>query len=216
MFSGIPQQRLLFYLLLLGVVPLALAWLSSSRTINGVNTTASRLQLLHEKAVLADSREASNKAVMQHFSQADHHYIDKFIEALPLLESEIESLEALLQGDEVAVDERLSTRLQSLKADNRLVFTEGNVVSYATFQETLETLSHPVEVDVDDIASLLSRVEGTTLDSYKPGPGRPQLIITKFHIDRQGSPQDSKGKPNSHGGNEAFLLNMQLLKREYL
>ena len=208
MLAGIPQKRLMLYLLVLGLIPIVLAAMSSSSTKTAARAAASRVQLLHEKAILADTREASNKAVVELYRNADHHYIDKYIESIPLLQAEIQGLEALLSGDEVAVDERLSTRLKHLKEDNRLVFTEGNVVSYPSFQETLETLGHAVEVNGDDIAAILSRVEGTSVGDYEAGPGRPQLIITKFHLER-------KGDAKSGATSEVFVLNMQVLKREY-
>ena len=53
------------------------------------------------------------------------------------------------------------------------------------FQETAETLVHPVEVDVTDIRKILAKAEGIEIDPFIPGPNRPLLLITDFKIDKK-------------------------------
>lgn len=89
---------------------------------------------------------------------------------------------------------------------NALVFSEGVVQSFPLFQETSETLIHSVEVNPSDIQKILARIEGTKMGEYRPGPHRPQLVITEFKLDKK--------KVNDK--NEVYLLNLKLIKREFL
>ena len=74
------------------------------------------------------------------------------------------------------------------------------------FQEVTETLVHPIEVNLDDLTNLLAKIEGKEIGPYTPGPGRPQLLILDFKIEKK-SITDKK---------EVYQLNLKLLKREFL
>lgn len=89
---------------------------------------------------------------------------------------------------------------------NDLTFTEGVVQSNPIFQETTETLVHPVEIDTKDLRTILAKIEGTTIGNETPSPNRPQLIILDFKLE----------KKHVTDKNEVFLLNLKLLKREFL
>lgn len=104
-------------------------------------------------------------------------------------------------------DENIKKRLEFLQSGgNTLVFSEGVVQSNPFFQEVLETLVHPVEVDADDIREILAKIEGIPIRNYAPGPNRPQLIVLEFKIDKKQMSEK----------NEIYLLNMKLLKREFV
>lgn len=144
--------------------------------------------------------------VREHFRGADHFYIDKHLETLSFLESEAETLQKLVNNKYFAGDENVKKRLEFiLGPSNDLLFSEGNVQSYPFFQETISSLVHPVEVNLEDLKEILALVEGSQIGPYKPGPNRPQLIIIDFKLDRKEATEK----------NEVFLLNMKLLKREY-
>ena len=88
--------------------------------------------------------------------------------------------------------------------EDEIVVVAKSCEKYNNFQETIETLAHPVEVDNSDILKILSRIEGVSLHDEKPLETRPQLIITDFRIDRK--------KPSLY---EVYALNIKILKREY-
>lgn len=89
---------------------------------------------------------------------------------------------------------------------NSLVFSEGVVQTFPLFQETTETLVHPVEVNATDIQKILARIEGLKIHEFSSGPHRPQLLITDFKLDKK--------KVNDKS--EVYLLNLKLIKREFL
>lgn len=191
----------------LGALPLlfVLAYLwSESATIDQLRM---KIESVENRARSYKQRQSVNLAVIDHFRDADHFYIDKYIETLNFLEPEIEAIQKIINNKNFPGDPNIKKRYDFLTgSSNSIVFTEGIVQSYPLYQETTETMTHPIEVNVADIKKILARVEGGEIGSYKAGPNRPQLIILDFKID----------KKKQENENEIFNLNMKLLKREYL
>lgn len=207
MMNSIPKTRLLAYFLAAGLIPvifaLAIFWSINSNIGDLQNT----LEEMQQTAIIRERKQASNMAVMSHFRDADHFYIDKYLETLTFLEPEVDSLQKLLKNKNLIDDEPVKKRLDQLTSQaNSLVFTEGVVQSSPIFQETTETMVHPVEVNGADLQKILARVEGVNIGPYSPSPNRPQLIILDFKIERK----------SINEKNEVFFLNMKLLKREYM
>lgn len=207
MFSGIPPKRLLMYLMAAGVIPIFISWFLFSSQLDHLNQLSYNLSNLQDLAFIRENKQSVNMAVRNHYSDADHFYIDKNLETLTMLEPEIESLKSMLNNPNFPEDENIKKRLEALTGSaNSLIFTEGIVQSTPYFQEVTETLVHPVEVNITDIRKILCNIEGIILGECAPPIDKPQLIILDFKID----------KKNVSEKNEVFLLNLKLLKREFL
>lgn len=206
MFKNIPRKRLLTYGLLLGLLPLIFSIANFYSKKESQNDLENSIRSVEDKAIIREKKQSVNMAVIDHFREADHFYIDKYLETLVFLEPEIESLQKLVSNKNFAFDDTVKKRLEFLTSGNNLAFTEGVVQSYPQFQETTETLVHSIEVTVDDLQEILSRIEGIKMGTYSPPPNPPQLIILNFKIDRK----------NISEKNEIYNLNLKLLKREYL
>lgn len=207
MLKNIPLPRAVLYLVLLGFIPFIFVGLLFISQNNHLEELQGMIQNVQHQAFVKEKRQALNLAVRQHFKDADHFYIDKYLETLVFLEPEVEILQKIAADKNFNDDERIKKRLEFLTSQNNtLVFSEGVVQSFPLFQETNETLVHPVEVNATDIQKVLSRIEGISIGSFTPGPHRPQLIITEFKLD----------KKKINDKNEVFLLNLKLLKREFL
>ncbi len=207
MTESIPKNRLVAYGLILGLIPLGAVVLNFLSGLNDINNQNERIELIQEQALLLSQKQAVNIALMQSYKEADHFYIDKQLETIQLLEPEIEALQTAMNNRNVAEDESLKKRHEHLiGSGNALGFSEGVVQSTPVFQEVVETMIHPVEVNIENLKEILAKVEGVDIGPYSPGPNRPQLIIIDFKMD----------KKNSIDKNEVFQLNMKLLKREYL
>lgn len=205
--KNIPRSRLAIYAMIAGMLPVFYVSFSLWDELNRVDQLSRTIELIEEKAEAYKRKQSTNRAVMDHFRDADHFYIDKYLETLTLLEPEIEALQKIMNHKNFTGDASITSRIDFLNGQgNSLVFTEGVVQSYPLYQETTETLSHPVEVNIEDIRKILSRVEGMKIGPYKPSPNRPQLIVLDFKLDK-------KKQVNE---NEVYSLNMKLLKREYL
>jgi hypothetical protein len=206
MFKNIPQARLITYLIVAGFIPLFLAILSFISEKNQIQSLSNELETIEHMAFVKGKKQAQNIAVINHYREADHFYIDKHIESLIFLEPEIESLQKIMAKNDFAEDEQVKRRLDYLNQSNNLSFSEGAVQASPLFQEVMETQVHPVEVNGIDLQKILSRVEGVQISAFAPGPNRPQLLIVDFKLDRKKMSEK----------NEVFQLNMKLLKREFL
>lgn len=207
MLNSIPQNRLLLYLLVAGLIPILLAGLYLLTQQGKLDDLENTLLYVQQIALEREKKQAINIAVRNHFRDADHFYIDKNLETLTFLDPEVESLKKVVSNPNFPEDENIKKRLETLSGPaNGLVFTEGVVQSSPFFQEVVETMVHPVEVNISDLQEILTRVEGIPIGSYTPPPNRPQLIILDFKLDKKIVSEK----------NEVFLLNMKLLKREFL
>lgn len=201
------MNRLILYLLSLGLFPFIFVIFLFLSQKNELEEIQSTLESIQTQALMKEKKQASNLAVRKHFRDADHFYIDKYLETLIFLEPEVEQLQKIVKDKNFADDDRIKKRLELLTSEgNALVFSEGVVQAYPMFQEVSETLVHPVEVNATDIQKILARIEGVKIGEFAPGPNRPQLIITEFKLDKK--------KVNDK--NEVYLLNLKLIKREFL
>jgi hypothetical protein len=207
MFKEIPIQRILIYLLLAGTLPFLFVFALFYSQKQHLSDLETLLENVQQQAFVKEKKQALNRAVRQHFRDADHFYIDKYLETLVFLEPEIETLQKIVNDPNFVEDERIKKRLEFLTSQaNSLVFSEGVVQSFPLFQETVETLVHPVEVNITDLQKLLARIEGVAIGPFTPSPNRPQLFMTEFKLD----------KKKVTDKNEVFLLNLKLIKREFL
>lgn len=202
----IPQGRTLIYIMIFCLLPSLLAALWVWSELSVVEGVRDQLENVKEHAFLKEKRQSSNQNLSTYYKDADHFYIDKQLETLTFLDPEVEALQKLTSRKNIPEDETVRRRLEKLTGpENALSFTEGVVQNYGAFQETTETLSHPVEVSINDLYKILSRVEGVSINGEPIPEGRPQLIILDFRLN----------KKKSLDQNEVFQLNMKLLKREF-
>lgn len=205
--KGIPQSRIILYLLIAGLIPVVFALFYISSQLSEVEDLSNSLALVENQAFIREKKQALNMTVREHFKGADHFYVDKHLETQNFLEPETESLQKLVNNRYFAGDESVRKRLEFVTGtENSLLFSESNVQAYPFFQETTATLVHPVEVNVADLKKILTLIEGQPIGNNEPGPDRPQIIILDFKIDKKEASEN----------NEVFLLNMKILKREYL
>lgn len=206
MLKNIPLSRAILYLICMGCLPLLFViflFLSQNKDLNELRDAMENIQ---HQAFLKEKKQALNQSVCHHFCEADHFYIDKHLETLVFLESEIETLQKIVEDKNFSDNEQIKKRLELLtSSSNALSFSEGVVQTFPLFQETLETLVHPVEVNATDIQKILAKIEGIKIGEFTPGPHLPQLLITDFKLDKK-KVQDK---------NEVYLLDLKLIKREF-
>ena len=207
----IPMNRVIMYGLLIGLLPLIFVIFSYISQRSQLEDLQSSVEYIRHQAVIKEKKQALNLSVRQHFREADHFYIDKQLETLTFLEQEKELLEKISNDKSFANDERIKKRLDFLTGSggnpgNGLVFSEGVVQKFPLFQETVETLMHPVEINTKDLQKILAKIEGVEMNDASPGPNRPQLFITDFKLE----------KKTINEKNQVFQLNLKLVKREFL
>lgn len=207
MLNGVPFQRALMYIIGLCLLPsffFLAAFFSQKGSLDDVEE---KLDAVEQLALTQEKRQAQNLTVINHFKDADHFYIDKRLESLVPLEPEVEALQKIVAHKNFTDDEEIKKRLDFLTGGgNSLRFTEGVVQTFPQFQETTETLIHPVEVNLSDVQKILAMIEGVKVGAFEPAIDRPQLIILDFKLE----------KKKIHEKNEVYLMNIKLLKREFM
>lgn len=207
MLNNIPQGRILIYLGILGLIPTLLVLFNIWQQVDTVDALQSRVEHIQDKALTTSLKQSNNLSVIEHYRGSDNFYLDKYIEKLQLLEPEVDALQRIISNKKFADDEEARKRYEFLVGpSNALMFNEGAVLRYPLFREVVETQVRPVEVNLKDIQSILSLVEGVPLGGETIPEKHPQLIILDFRLDKKQISED----------NDVFQLNMRLLKREYL
>lgn len=204
--NKIPQTRALLYILIVALLPVLLSSVYVMTRLKNLDDLNQEFESLKETLLFKDQRQASNKKVRAYFKDIDHFYIDKELESLSFLDPEIEVLQKIVSQKNFPDDEGIKKRLEFLTGNgNRLVFNEGVVQNYGPFQEVLETQAHPVEINLNDLKKVLSRIEGIEIGDNEVIRSRPQLLVLDFKLD----------KKTSADKNETYQLSMKLLKREF-
>jgi hypothetical protein len=133
--------------------------------------------------------------------QAD--YLHHVVESHPLLRDEAVRAEELLQDPlfaHLAAAQHLRSRY--LLHPNTLHFTARPSQSGSTFRDRQFQLTHPTEVDLQDVGHLLGLLEGAPSNLEGPQACRPLLFLTDFRLERK----DQDGR---------WILDLALLEREW-
>ena len=200
----IPFKRRIIYLLLIGFLPFVFVFSYVSIKQEELDTLGYELSSTLEDAIKKTSEERNNKLVKKQFAEADHHYIDNEIEKIPLLSQEIADLTKSLEQGFHSHEALIKQRLHQLTTLNVISFVESPMKKYKYFQETVETMTRPVEVDAKDLSVILSRIEGIQIGSITPLVSRPDLLISEFKLEKK------KGVVF-----EIYSLQLKIIKREY-
>lgn len=202
-FEKLPFSRLVVYLLVVGLLPILVALFIVQGLLSTDEAVWEEVNALKTRVLFQERREASNRQALQHYRDVNPLYIDKELEALPLLSDEKGKIKEALDHADFMVDDQLKRRLQFLSSgQNRIVLNEGVVQNYGLFQEVVETTASPIEVDRSDIKKILQAIE---VGPYTAQNKAPQLLILDFRLERKQLWEDY----------EVFLLSMKLLKRDY-
>jgi hypothetical protein len=199
LFNRIPINRLVTYLILLGFFPTIFATLHFYLKKNEWNDVLEKVGEIHEISETRVRKQYLNTIVRNTYCEVDQFYIENQLESLCFLKKEKERLEQLFQSPTFTGNEAAEKRYALISANaNRFAFTQGNAQIAEGIHETACTLSHPVEVDTNDLKEILNRIEGVR-------KGKPQLIITDFKLN----------KKSQVNGNEVYELNLKFKKREF-
>ncbi len=175
--------------------------LSFYLNLGELNLLEERLQLTAQKTFQIQKEKEVQNQMVKKILKADRFFIDKHVESLHFLQSETESLRSLSSASLAA-----KKRLCFLEGENRLVFNEENIRPSEEMQEVEEAQMRPIEIDEEDLKKILSIVEALPIGPYAPLENAPQFIVKRFVLTKKMKSSEEN----------AFLLNMQLIKREPL
>lgn len=204
--NKIPFQRLLIYIFICSLIPAVFTGVIFFYQKKNLNIHEAYVDGIYQTILLENERQTVNEIIYSHYQKANPHYIEEHLETLSFLNGEKEKISQLQQLEVFRDHESLKKRLEFLSGkQNKLIFVEGAIETYPFYKETILSLAHPIEVDVEDLKKILSRIENLKIDSYEPKEGCPHFIITEFKLERKAH----------EGQDEVFKLDMKLLKRDY-
>lgn len=193
-----------FFLLLL-FTPLLCILLWLIFQLSSLQTFENQFLLLKKKAELAYPKKKSQENFFLRYQNADPFYLDHAIEAHPFLQSELQSLQSLVEHPAIANKVPLLERIQFLSSNNLISFIEEETHSSPSIKETIEKQRFPIQMNNTDLKYLLSLLEDLPIETFPPATAKPQFLITDFHLHKKLSPLQT----------EIFEVEIELLKREF-
>ncbi len=205
--KNIPLNRLILYIIILGMVPIGALLFRNYSSAKKLNFLIMRTETTASDLWSRESRQKVNKALQAQHQEADHFYLFKYLENLVFLEDEIGALHKIINSDTVSNTNPAKKRLDHLTSSaNQMIFKETAVKTSPPLKETIESLAHPVEISLNDLARILTRIEGIPIADFTPPENIPHLIVTDFILDKK-EPRDN---------HEVYELIIKLLKREFI
>jgi hypothetical protein len=202
---NIPQNRLIIYLMLFAFIPLVYNTINFIFEKEHLQLLSQRISSDCQKAAQKRIKEGPNQLTHAKYQDKDQFFLAKKIETIFPLEKEYAYLQSLTKGKYHPEEDAIKRRIDYLAGgQNALSFAELSVKKHPGYTETQEALAHTVEVDLDDLLTILSKIEGVSYATLIPDPERPHMIISDFKIERKKS-----------FAQEIYTLNMQVIKREY-
>jgi hypothetical protein len=200
---SLPSSFGLWSLLLLAPLPLLYFLVHYAMTVDYMQKIDEKIDTLLTKKEQSDAVQKKQHSVLSSLVQSDPFYIDKHLETLLFLESEIKKMEALFS--DTALDDSTQKRLHFLKeGPNRLLFAEDKIRTKNKVREVMERQQQQVEMNEEDLKKLLCLVEGVTIWPYGPKEGRPQLVIQDFQL----------LKKRHESQDHVFTVHLNIIKRE--
>ncbi|MBJ7449834.1 MAG: hypothetical protein JHC93_05695 [Parachlamydiales bacterium] len=197
--SKIPPKRLLAYLIMLGILPLILLIYSQNQRHQKMKRLENGLQSAQDEMIKAAQRQSKNIEIAKTYQGRDQHYLEKNVESLQFLENEARCLKEWIETASFLDVSLLQDRLSFINNNkNKLCFRETQAEQLTKFNETLQVLQNPVEVNSYDIINILEHLEF--------GENTPHFLITDFKLERK----------NEKLQQEVFSLDLKLIRREYL
>lgn len=194
-----------YLILALGLIPCFLVITIYFRNARKLEELQTHVFYLKEKQLSAQKKSFLEQALLKQIKNADPAYLEKEIESLRFLQTEVHKIQALLHTE--PNNESLQHRLNFLlEGQNHLRFRLQNFQRAGKFQEIQAIQEHPVELNREDLKKLLARIENVPIGEYKPGLHPPDLIIKNFELIRKPLPSNE----------EVFLIHLELIKREIL
>ncbi len=198
--KSISISRLITYLVIISLFPLIYVGFNFLKRKQRWESVSQRIEAVRHLAEIKTRGQSINHLIREEYADSDPFYIDTQLESLSFLNKEKEALEKMLQNTLFTGNEWVENRYTFITSEgNRIRFTEGDIQKGEGFQESITTILHPVEGDIEDLKEFLARIE-----TYCRS--QPQMVVTDFTLNR-------KTYPSS---NEVYELTVKILKREFI
>lgn len=200
-------QSVMVFVGILGVLGLIFALYSFTCRERILLSMSRDLEQLKEKAIIVSKLNDKKHGYKKKYESAISEYLKQDVEPLVFLSKEVAFLSKVENLPGFTQFGPVKNRVKHLTSkDNKLQFEEKKKDTKYGFTEKIFFSSHPVDVDLNDLEVLLSKIEGVEIKDLTPSVQRPQLFVKRLYMKR---------KPNLDQ-NESFQLDIELLQREIL
>ncbi|MEM7175874.1 MAG: hypothetical protein AAF443_08140 [Chlamydiota bacterium] len=162
---------------------------------NQLSALSEQVHCMPLKMERALEKQRERQIFVKKYGEAQEDYLEHVFKEKVFLSSEVEILRELEQMPACASCLEIGKRLSYLRNKNKLIFRRVSQQSIGEIREQLWKQCRPIEVDQNDLKSLLVKIEGEM-------PNKPQLAISAFHLKR-----------NSIAGRESYTLEMEIIER---
>lgn len=189
---------LFFFLILpLSLLPSLYLTLHFAFKVHSFKDLEEKIAIVQKKSEALKWKTEEEGYFLKKLKSADPYYIDKYLESLSFLESDLKKLQT---SD--STDNWSKNRLGFLKGgSNRLRFSEQNRKQLKGLQEVEEVQQNAVEMNTEDLKRVLARIEEVPIGNYLAGEHPPQMIIKNFELIKKEQ-------------EDVYLVNLTIIKRE--
>ncbi len=205
-FSGghLVKWPILMGALLLGLLPLLVSIFCCLHFYQELKISRTAIEEIHQQLYRTEIVSKRKHAYLARYGNYDPYFLDQLGESLSFLQDERRFLETFLKYQALRNCNMMHHRLEFLRNQNRLRFSEESHIHTSHFEETYLQQIQPVEVDFNDLKKILACLEGVEfVDEEQAGDQRPQIIIKECRI---------SGK-NTSDYRDPLLLQTKLIKR---
>jgi hypothetical protein len=200
------NKKIIIFLYLLFLMPSALIIFTTSYKMRHLKALSDQILNIrpHIKNIIKKQKYKSD--FFKKNAQIKQDHLDKILKTQTFLQHEIKILNLLYKDTTFKDCSYIKTNLHALtNKKNRLIFTKEYKQQYDNIRETHLKQKQTVEINNEDLKSILSLIEGTHIEENNSLHVSPQLIIKNFTLNKK-----------NLSGKETFLLNMNVIKKEII
>lgn len=205
-FSKISLTNPLHYLLAgsLLFLPFAFSFLFFSLENQKIELLGERVLFVQNKLKTQDIQMTKEKRNLSLIKNSKPSYLEETLSSLSFLKRERQKWK--IYTAQVNPSDATKKRTAFLEGgENHLEFSEGKKKKTPLFTESTLKQKRAVEINEEDLKSVLCLIEGVEIAPYLPKEGSPQLLVTSFSLEK---------KRPSETGDRNYTLQMELIKRE--
>ena len=206
MIAGIPFFRFIVYFCLLCTIPIFALFCWQQKEMRAIESLTSEVTEAQMIMLMAQKKGKANRQLQETHRFSDSRFVEKYLTGPLLLQNEKEMLLGELKDYNLIPNKSIQNRLFEIE-NNKMSFSEGSFDISSVIQESVLSLNKNIEVDLLDLERLLSVVDGKKVGRFfVTEDNSPQLMVLDFSLERV----------NRLEKKESYLLNIKLLKREFL
>ncbi len=190
------------------LIPVICASLWVQKQIAEVGSLRDRVLFLQKKRSHQRRTRARDEEIVQNIQRSDPDYLEKHLCSSELLGTERQKRRMFLAQTN-------SSSPSDGGSENRLLFEEVKKGSSARFREREWIQTKRVRMNEEDLKKMLSTIEGIDIGTHRAPQGAPQIVITKFCLQKTGL-YEPEGASGSESGEKSYLVDLQFLTREPL